>query len=426
MNVLILGSGGREHAICKKVQESPLADKIFVAPGNAGTALDAHNLPINVTDFEAIGKAVTDHNISFVIVGPEAPLVEGITDFFMNSSDLKHVAILGPDKEASQLEGSKSFAKAFMQAYEIPTAAYSAFDSTQVAEAHSFLSKLEPPYVIKADGLAAGKGVLIDHDIHAARQHIEDILHNAKFGDAGNQVVIEEFLEGIEMSVFVLTDGKDYVLLPEAKDYKRIGEQDTGLNTGGMGSVSPVPFADADLMDKIRERIVSPTIRGIAEKGYHYRGFIFIGLMIKNGEPFVIEYNVRMGDPETQSVFPRIDSDILELMYAAAKGNLAGKGINVKPEYCSSVVMVAGGYPENYHKGDVITGLEMVEDVQVIHAGTKLTDENTVVTSGGRVLAVTGMGKNMEESLKKNYQEIKKINFDNSYYRKDIGFDLKK
>ena len=423
MNILVLGSGGREHAISWKLSQSPKVSKLFIAPGNAGTKDVGENVDISVNDFDSISKLVVDNNIEMVVVGPEDPLVNGIYDYFGNNESLKHVAVIGPSKAAAELEGSKEFAKEFMMRHNIPTAAYKSFTVDTLNEGYEFLESLTPPFVLKADGLAAGKGVLILEDINEAKSELKSMLAEAKFGDASQKVVIEEFLDGIELSVFVLTDGKNYKILPNAKDYKRIGEGDKGLNTGGMGAVSPVPFADEVLLKKIEDRIVKPTIDGFAKDGLVYKGFVFIGLIKVNNEPLVIEYNVRMGDPETEVVMPRIKSDLFDLFEGVANENLETKEIEIDDRSACTVMMVSGGYPEAYAKGKEISGLDKVEDSIVFHAGTKV-DSGKVVTAGGRVLAVTSYGDNFKEALKKSYENIEKISFENHNYRTDIGFDL--
>ncbi len=423
MNILVLGSGGREHAISWKLSQSPKVSKLFIAPGNAGTKDVGENVDISVNDFDSISKLVVDNNIEMVVVGPEDPLVNGIYDYFGNNESLKHVAVIGPSKAAAELEGSKEFAKEFMMRHNIPTAAYKSFTVDTLNEGYEFLETLTPPFVLKADGLAAGKGVLILEDINEAKSELKSMLAEAKFGDASQKVVIEEFLDGIELSVFVLTDGKNYKILPNAKDYKRIGEGDKGLNTGGMGAVSPVPFADEVLLKKIEDRIVKPTIDGFAKDGLVYKGFVFIGLIKVNNEPLVIEYNVRMGDPETEVVMPRIKSDLFDLFEGVANENLETKEIEIDDRSACTVMMVSGGYPEAYAKGKEISGLDKVEDSIVFHAGTKV-DSGKVVTAGGRVLAVTSYGDDFKEALKKSYENIEKISFENHNYRTDIGFDL--
>ena len=423
MTILLLGSGGREHAFAWKMIQSPLCSKLFVAPGNAGTDLIATNININPTDFEAIKKLVLAEKITMVVVGPEDPLVAGIYDYFLNDEALKSVPVIGPSRMGAQLEGSKEFAKEFMVKHQIPTAAYDSFTKETVEKGCRFLETLQPPYVLKADGLAAGKGVLILQDLKEAQQELRNMLVDAKFGQASSKVVIEEFLDGIELSCFVLTDGKNYKILPTAKDYKRIGEGDTGLNTGGMGAVSPVPFADAILLDKIEQRIVIPTIKGLQKDAIPYRGFVFIGLINVKGEPIVIEYNVRMGDPETEVVIPRLKNDLVELFVAVANQNLDEVHLEIDSRSATTVMVVSGGYPEDYEKGKEISGLEQIHDSIVFHAGTK-TEKGKVVSNGGRVLAVTSYGNDYQEALKKSYQNIEKLHFDTMYYRKDIGLDL--
>jgi phosphoribosylamine--glycine ligase len=423
MNILIIGSGGREHTFAWKMKQSPYAEKIFVAPGNAGTASIATNLNVDVLDFEGVKNAVIENTIEMVIVGPEVPLVEGLRDFFENDHILKFVRFIGPAAAAAQLEGSKEFAKDFMSRQNIPTAAYQSFDKSQLDAAFTFLESLQPPYVLKADGLAAGKGVLILEDIDEAKNELRAMLLDAKFGQASQKVVIEEFLKGIELSVFVLSDGGHYMILPSAKDYKRIGEGDTGLNTGGMGAVSPVPFATADFLNKVEQRIVIPTIKGLKEQNLPYKGFIFIGLMKVGDDPYVIEYNVRMGDPETEVVIPRIENDFLKLLLAVSDGQLHKMDLRINPQTAATVVMVSGGYPETYEKNKTIKGLDDVKDSLVFHAGTSVKDD-AVVSSGGRVLAVTALGNDHREALRKAYADIEKISFDKMYYRKDLGFDL--
>ena len=423
MRILLLGSGGREHALAWKMLQSPLCEKLFVAPGNAGTAAIATNLFLNPTDFEAVKNTVLQEKIDLVVLGPEDPLVKGIYDFFKADNLLAAIPVIGPSKVGAQLEGSKEFAKEFLVRHQIPTAGYASFTKETVEAGCQFLESLQPPYVLKADGLAAGKGVLILQDLKEAQAEVRLMLVNEKFGAASSKVVIEEFLDGIELSCFVLTDGKSYKILPTAKDYKRIGEGDTGLNTGGMGAVSPVPFADAVLMEKIETRIVKPTVAGLQQEGIEYKGFIFIGLINVQGEPIVIEYNVRMGDPETEVVIPRIQSDLVAIFQAVAEQKLNEIDLIIDPRTATTVMLVSGGYPEDYTKGMPISGLEIVTDSLVFHAGTALKD-GQVVSNGGRVLAVTSYGNSFQEALKKSYQNIDKLHFDTMYYRKDIGFDL--
>lgn len=423
MTILLLGSGGREHALAWKLLQSPTCKKLFVAPGNAGTASIASNVDIQPTDFIAVKDFVLKENITMVVVGPEDPLVAGIFDFFKEDEDLKSVPVIGPSKEGARLEGSKEYAKEFLIKHSIPTAAYDSFTAETVEKGCHFLETLTPPYVLKADGLAAGKGVVILNDLEEAKTELRSMLVDQKFGNASSKVVIEEFLDGIELSCFVITDGKNYKILPTAKDYKRIGEGDTGLNTGGMGAVSPVPFADAVLMEKIENRIVKPTIEGLNKEGIEYKGFVFIGLINVKGEPMVIEYNVRMGDPETEVVMPRIKSDLVELFQAVANQKLDQVTLEIDSRSATTVMMVSGGYPEAFEKGKTITGLENIKDSIVFHAGTKL-ENGTVLSNGGRVLAITSYGNNFKEALKKSYQNIEKLHFDKMYYRKDIGFDL--
>jgi phosphoribosylamine--glycine ligase len=423
MNILLLGSGGREHAFAWKMIQSPLCDTLFVAPGNAGTAQIAKNIDISATDFDAIKALVIKENIKMVVVGPEDPLVKGIYDFFLNDQDLKDIPVIGPSKIGATLEGSKEFAKEFLIKHNIPTAAYDSFTAETVEKGCKFLETLNPPYVLKADGLAAGKGVLIIQDLEEAQEELRNMLVHQKFGAASSKVVIEEFLDGIELSCFVLTDGKNYKILPTAKDYKRIGEGDTGLNTGGMGAVSPVPYVDAVLMEKIETRIVKPTIEGFQKDGIPYKGFVFIGLINVNNEPIVIEYNVRMGDPETEVVVPRLKSDLVELFLAVANEKLDEFNLEIDERSATTVMIVSGGYPEDFEKGKVITGLESITDSIVFHAGTKL-DNGNVVSNGGRVMAITSYGDNFQEALNKSYKNVDKLHFDKMNFRKDIGFDL--
>jgi len=424
MVILLLGSGGREHALASKMLQSSKCSTLFVAPGNAGTAAIAKNIPINPTDFNALKSFAIQEKVEMIVVGPEDPLVLGVYDFFKKDSELSHIPVIGPSKVGAQLEGSKEFAKEFLVKHKIPTAAYDSFTAATVEKGCLFLETLQPPYVLKADGLAAGKGVLIIQDLEEAKTELRNMLVHAKFGNASAKVVIEEFLDGIELSCFVLTDGQQYKILPTAKDYKRIGEGDTGLNTGGMGAISPVPFADSILLDKIETRIVKPTVEGLQKDGIEYKGFIFIGLIIVKGEPIVIEYNVRMGDPETEVVIPRIKSDLVELFQAVANGNLNDVSLAIDQRSATTVMMVSGGYPEEYEKGKEIFGLDKIEDSLVYHAGTKI-ENGKLVTNGGRVLAITSFGNDFQEAIKKSYQNIDKLHFDKMYFRKDIGKDLK-
>ncbi|MEA3449189.1 MAG: phosphoribosylamine--glycine ligase [Bacteroidota bacterium] len=421
MNVLILGSGGREHALAYKISQSPLLNKLYILPGNAGTESLGKNLNLQ-SDFATIARKCIDFRIDMLVVGPEAMLVKGIKDYFQRIVSLKHIKVVGPDKAAAQLEGSKAFAKKFMNTYHIPTAGYFAVNKKNKDKGLRFLDQQKPPFVLKADGLAAGKGVIICENKEQAATNLEEIL-SGKFGKAGKTVLIEEFLQGIEMSVFILTDGKSYAMLPNAKDYKRIGEKDTGLNTGGMGAVSPVPFANNTLMDKIKERIVEPTIQGIKENNMTYEGVLYFGLMIVDNEPYVIEYNVRMGDPEAEAVVPRIKSDLLEHLNAACTNSLDKEIIKIDQRTAATVILASGGYPEKYEKGKIITGIDKVKSTMVFHAGTK-KENNNIVTNGGRVMALTSFGKKHKKALKRSYAAAKKINFDKKYYRKDIGFDL--
>lgn len=423
MNILIIGSGGREHTFAWKLAQSPRVNQVYVCPGNAGTHQIAINLPGSVTDFQQIKSYVLDHHIQLVVVGPEEPLVKGIVDFFKSDDQLKTVPIIGPSAQGAQLEGSKDFSKAFMQRHGIPTAASATFEAHQLAEGLAYLTNQPGPYVLKADGLAAGKGVIITEDVLEAQAQLTAMLQDRKFGAASEKVLIEQFLKGIELSVFVLTDGKDYIILPEAKDYKRIGEQDQGLNTGGMGAVSPVPFANAAFMKRVEEEVVIPTVRGLQAENIPYCGFIFIGLMNDQGSPYVIEYNVRMGDPETEVVLPRIDSDLCDMLLAAAKGQLKEYTFHVKPQTAVTTVVVAGGYPEEYRKGDVITFPEMTEDTVLFHAGTR-QDEGQIVTHGGRVLAITGLGNDLASALEKSQFLAQQVSFQDKYFRRDIGLDL--
>jgi phosphoribosylamine--glycine ligase len=423
MNILILGSGGREHTFAWKMAQSPLCNSLYVAPGNSGTSQIANNLEIKVTDFQAIKEAVLKYKINMVVVGPEDPLVQGVHDFFLNDEDIKHVSVIGPERAAAELEGSKEFAKEFLVRHNIPTAAYKSFNASNVEEGYAFLETLNPPYVLKADGLAAGKGVLILNNLNEAKTELKSMLVDAKFGEASTKVVIEEFLDGIELSCFVLTDGKNYKILPTAKDYKRIGEGDTGLNTGGMGAISPVPFATDDFLYKIEEQIVKPTIEGLKKDNLPYKGFVFIGLIKVGDDPKVIEYNVRMGDPETEVVLPRLKTDLVEIFQAIANQTLDQVDIEIDERAATTVMLVSGGYPEGYEKGKEITGLENITDSIAFHAGATNKD-GKIVTSGGRVMAITSFGNTYQEAIKKSYQNIAKLHFDKMNYRKDIGFDL--
>ena len=423
MNILILGSGGREHTFAYKISESIRCNKLYVAPGNAGTSEIATNISIAVTDFKAIKESVIKYQITMVVVGPEDPLVKGIVDFFRSDSELKDVLVIGPSMAGALLEGSKERAKEFIINHQIPTAAYQSFTKKSVSEGKLFLETLSSPYVLKADGLAAGKGVLIINNILEAQQELENMLTHAKFGAASSTVVIEEFLAGIELSVFVLTDGKNFKILPTAKDYKRIGEGDLGLNTGGMGAISPIPFVDKKFMKKIEDRIVIPTVKGLQAEKIDYKGFIFIGLIKVNNDPYVIEYNVRMGDPETEVVLPRIKTDLITLLEATANQNLDKIKLEIDTKTAATVMLVSGGYPEAYEKGKVISGLDTISDSIVFHAGT-LNNGDRILTNGGRVLSITSMGINYKEALEKSYKSIEKLHFDEMNFRSDIGFDL--
>ena len=423
MNILILGSGGREHALAWKISKSSSCNKLFIAPGNAGTELVGQNIQISVTDFQSIKKLVIKEEIVMVIVGPEDPLVKGIFDFFQSDNLLNHITVVGPSKEGAKLEGSKEFAKEFMLRNNIPTAKYKSFTKDNIKEGYDFLDSLKPPYVLKADGLAAGKGVLIINELKKAKEELELMLLKSKFGNASEKVVVEEFLDGIELSVFVITNGSSYKILPSAKDYKRIGEGDTGLNTGGMGAVSPVPFIDRFFMEKIEQEIIKPSIEGLKKEGIRYQGFLFIGLIKMGSEAKVIEYNVRLGDPETEVIIPRIKSDLLNLLKGIGDGTFSEKDLNISEDAAATVMLVSKGYPESYEKGHEITGLENYENSIVFHAGTKKIDEKTR-TSGGRVMSITSYGKNIDEALKRSYITAEKIVFDGKKYRKDIGFDL--
>lgn len=422
MNVLLLGNGGREHAFAWKISGSPLCSRLFIAPGNAGTASCGENVPLSPEDFPALKAFCLQHSIDFVVVGPEAPLVKGICDYFAGDPELRDIPVLGPSREGAKLEGSKAYAKAFMREFGIPTAAYREFTAEQLQEGLSYLASQAPPYVLKADGLAAGKGVVICQTLEEAQLELKAML-GGKFGQASARVVVEQFLSGIEFSVFVLTDGNSWVLLPEAKDYKRIGEGDTGPNTGGMGAVSPVPFADEAMMEKVRKQIIEPTIRGIRQRKITYHGFIFFGLIVVEGEPFVIEYNCRMGDPETEVVFPRLRSDLLELLLAVPDGRLGEMALDVDPRFAATVFLVSGGYPETYEKGKQIDGLSLVEGSIPFHAGTTRKGEQ-VLTNGGRVLALTSFGDSIPEAVKTSLKNAERVTFDGKYYRRDIGLDL--
>lgn len=423
MNILLLGSGGREHAFAWKMTQSVLCSQLFVAPGNAGTAKIATNIAVNPNDFETIKQFVLENTIKMVVVGPEDPLVNGIYDFFKNDTQISHIPVIGPSKLGAQLEGSKEFAKEFLVKNNIPTAKYESFTSETVEKGYAFLETLSPPYVLKADGLAAGKGVVILNDLQEAKNELKAMLVDAKFGSASAKVVIEEFLDGIELSCFVLTDGKNYKILPTAKDYKRIGEGDTGLNTGGMGAISPVPFADAALMQKIESQIVIPTIQGLKNDNIEYKGFVFIGLIKVGDNPFVIEYNVRMGDPETEVVIPRIKSDLVALFEAVASEKLIDFNLDIDSKTAATIVVVSGGYPEEFEKGKEIFGLDTKTESLIFHAGTK-EENGKIVSNGGRVLAVTSFGDTFSTATKKSYQTIENLKFDKMNYRKDIGFDL--
>ena len=424
MNILLLGSGGREHAIACKLAQSERCSKLYIAPGNAGTAAVGENVDLKADDFEAVGRFVQERHVEMLVVGPEAPLVAGIADHFAETPALSNVMVIGPRKQGAMLEGSKDYAKAFMTRHKIPTARYQTFTRETLADAEAFLDTLPAPYVLKADGLAAGKGVLIEPDLATAKAHLREML-DGKFGSASASVVIEEYLSGIELSVFVLTDGSHYLLLPSAKDYKRIGEGDTGLNTGGMGSISPVPFADKEFMKKVEDRIVKPTVRGLRDEKIDYRGFIFVGLMNCGGDPYVIEYNVRMGDPETESVFPRLKSDVVELFEHTAQGTLDECSLSVDSRTAACIMMVAGGYPESYKKGKEISLGTDIEDVQVFHCGTKNAD-GRLLTNGGRVICTTALAPSLPEALLKSYNRAADINWEGKYNRRDIGQDLLK
>ena len=423
MNILLLGSGGREHTFAWKLSQSPLLTKLFIAPGNAGTAHCGTNVNLAIDDFPVMEKFVLENKISMVVVGPEDPLVKGIHDYFLSKDSLRNIPVIGPQQDGAQLEGSKDFSKAFMVKYGVPTAKAQTFDKASLAEGLAFLETMKPPYVLKADGLAAGKGVVIPETLEEAKNELRAMLQDAKFGAASAKVLVEEFMKGIEISVFVLSDGYSYKLLPSAKDYKRIGEGDKGLNTGGMGAVSPVPFADSAFMKKVEDRIVVPTIEGLKKEGITYKGFIFVGLMNVDGEPMVIEYNCRMGDPETEVVIPRLENDLVEVFKAVAEGKLDTIELRLKPETATTVMLVAGGYPEAYEKGKVILGIDEVEDALVFHAGTKQKGEE-VVTNGGRVMAITAFGKTIQEAVAKSLKGAQVVDYECKYYRSDIGKDL--
>lgn len=423
MNVLLLGSGGREHALAWKIVQSPLLTELFIAPGNAGTGLIGKNVSIDPEDFEGVAKFVTENEIRMIVVGPEAPLVKGIYDYFAHHPKLHHIAVIGPSAKGAMLEGSKDFAKHFMLRHGIPTASHTTITLENLSQGIDLLGNMVPPYVLKADGLAAGKGVIITSDLVAARQHLKEMVQERSFGKASEKVVIEEFLSGIELSVFVLTDGKNYLLLPEAKDYKRIGEGDTGPNTGGMGSVSPVPFADASFMRKVRDQIIQPTIKGLMDENIDYKGFIFFGLINVDGNPKVIEYNCRLGDPESEVVIPRIKSDILELFDAIGSNSLSDYTIDVDTQSAATVFLVSGGYPGNFEKGKPISISPEIEDSILFHAGVKMTGEQ-IVTNGGRVIAITSLASTLREALEKSYKNAEKVDFEGKYYRKDLGRDL--
>jgi phosphoribosylamine---glycine ligase len=421
--ILLLGSGGREHAFAWKMAQSPLCNKLYIAPGNAGTAQHGTNVPLAVDDFDGIRKFCIDNDITMLVPGSEDPLVKGVADYFAQHDDLKHIPVIGPSKQGAQLEGSKDFSKQFMARHGIPTAAYETFTKDTLQQGFDFLKTLAPPYVLKADGLAAGKGVVIPDNLADAEKELTEMLQEAKFGDASSRVVIEEFLKGIEISVFVMTDGENYLVLPEAKDYKRIGEGDTGPNTGGMGAVSPVPFADEVFMAKVRQRIIEPTVKGLKQEGIDYKGVIFIGLMKVGNEPFVIEYNCRMGDPETEVVFPRLQTDLVQIMNAIATETLNTITLKVNPQTATTVIMVSEGYPGSYQKGKTITGIDNVGDTLVFHSGTK-DDNGQLLSNGGRVLALTSFGSSIAGAVEKSLQAAATIQFENKHYRTDIGKDL--
>jgi phosphoribosylamine--glycine ligase len=426
MNILLLGSGGREHAFAWKIVQSPRCNQLFVAPGNPGTTEIATNVPLGVTDFQGISKFIQTHGIDLLVIGPEEPLVKGLVDYLHAQEGLEQLLVVGPSQLGATLEGSKDFSKQFMLRNGVPTAAYATFHADELEAGLTYLEKQPLPIVLKADGLAAGKGVLICESLEEAKTSLKEMLIDAKFGDASSKVVVEQFLTGIELSIFVATDGESYKILPEAKDYKRIGEGDTGLNTGGMGAVSPVPFADAAFLKKVEERIVQPSIQGLVKEGIPFKGFLFIGLMNTNGEPYVIEYNVRMGDPETEAVLPRIESDFVDLLSAIAEGTLADYTLQVSPKTCATVVMVSGGYPEAYEKGFSITLPQATEDTFLFHAGTARNESELLVNSGGRVLAVTGMAETLQNALAAAYETVNKVSWKKAYHRSDIGQDILK
>jgi len=426
MNIFLLGSGGREHAFAWKIVQSHKCSQLYVAPGNAGTASIAKNIKLSITDFDGIKTFILDHSIDLVVIGPEEPLVKGIVDFLLNQKETSKIPVVGPSQLGATLEGSKDFSKRFMQRNNVPTAAYETFTANEIEAGLAYLETQNLPIVLKADGLAAGKGVLICQTLKEAKDSFKEMLLEHKFGEASAKVVVEEFLHGIELSVFVATDGKSYKILPEAKDYKRIGEGDTGLNTGGMGAVSPVFFADEDFMKKVEELVVKPTVNGLAKESIPYKGFLFIGLMNNNGEPYVIEYNVRMGDPETEAVLPRITSDFVDLLIGIGTGTLENYKIEISPEFATTVVMVSGGYPESYQKGFSISLPTKKENTIVFHAGTSINEEGELINQGGRVIAVTGMGNSLKSALKNAFSTVENIHWEKSYYRKDIGQDILK